>query len=166
MYFKKIGLNFESSKILSQIVASSNNLVILNLSNNNLGNNGVSILADSFRQSISLVSVDVSLNYIQSKGANYLFDSLVFNYSISHLNISNNNEIHKNHIGRKGCEGLKNLLINNQILSILDISDNLISEDGFNLLCQGLEHNLSLISLNLANNYLPYNCIQKLSLII
>lgn len=144
----------------------SSKLVILNLSFNNLGNESIDIISNSLSKSSSLLSLDLSSNNIQSEGASNLFKSLLNSSTITHLNISNNGETQKNHIGIKGAISLKYLLENNCILSILNIADNLIGNDGFQIICGGLDFNNSIISLDISNNNLSNNtffnlCIHK-----
>jgi len=65
--------------------------------------------------------------------------------------MANHDRLHRNRMGPKACEELKNLLEINQILSILNISDNGIGNEGLKAISPSLSCS-SLISLNLSNN--------------
>ncbi|MEY4819983.1 MAG: hypothetical protein RL200_695, partial [Actinomycetota bacterium] len=53
----------------------------------------------------------------------------------------------------EGGEALSNLLEKNQVLSYLNISGTSLGADGLIMLIKGLENNVTLHSLNLANNF-------------
>ena len=59
-----------------------------------------------------------------------LFKTLMNNENLIDLDISNNDNLHRNRIGAKGCKPLRHLLRNNHILTILNISDNAIGLEG------------------------------------
>jgi hypothetical protein len=57
-------------------------------------------------------------------------------------------------MGNKACTDLKNLLLTNKILSMLNISDNGLSNEGLKILAPALNSECGLVSLNVSNNEL------------
>jgi Ran GTPase-activating protein (RanGAP) involved in mRNA processing and transport len=55
-------------------------------------------------------------------------------------------------MGPKACIDLRNLLANNKILAMLNISDNGIGNEGLKLISPALTNESSLIYINLSNN--------------
>lgn len=81
-----------------------------------------------------------------------MFRSLEKNMTLSSLVMANHDRLHRNRMGPKACPELRNLLAENKILSILNISDNGIGNEGLKILSPSLTSESSLISLNLSNN--------------
>ena len=74
-----------------------------------------------FKANTSVVSLDIGSNDITYEGAIYLFEALKNNNTLTYLNISNHDRLHRNRIGYKACKSLKELLQKNKVLSILNI---------------------------------------------
>lgn len=73
--------------------------------------------------------------------------------TLSSLTLANHDRLHRNRMGFKACEALNELLKKNKILSMINISDNAISNDGLKIISNGaftLESNL--VSINMSNN--------------
>ena len=66
--------------------------------------------------------------------------------------MANHDRLHRNRMGPKACPELKTLLTNNKILSMINISDNGIGNEGLKILSPALNNESSLISINLSNN--------------
>lgn len=111
----------------------------------------------------SLVYLNLSSNNINSECATLLFNSLKDHPTLSELNLSNNDKLHKNRIGSKGCLALRDLLKQNKILTILNIAENSIGAEGIKNIAEGLQSNKVLVSLNLSSNNLPPSCIYTLT---
>ena len=91
-----------------------------------------------------LTLLDLSGNH--DLGAYYVFQGLQQNTSLVHLNLSSVNLIGKDDAG----QALTTMLRVNKTLTHLDLSGNLnFSDSGAYCVCQGLQHNTSLVYLNL-----------------
>lgn len=162
---RECGLGINSAKVISQIVAG-NYFSHLDLGKNNLGNDGVEALCRGLKNNWSLIYLDIGSNDLTFEGAQNLFRSLLRHSTISSISIANHDRLHRNRIGPKACPQLRDLLINNKIISMLNIADNGIGNDGMKTLEPALSPQLSLVYLNLSNNDLnddaPINSLNKL----
>jgi Ran GTPase-activating protein (RanGAP) involved in mRNA processing and transport len=86
---------------------------LLDLSKNNLGNQGVAMLMPGLRMNRSLVSLDLGSNDITNEGAALLFDVVRYHKSLSALTIANHDRFHRNRIGLNACNNLHNMLRDN-----------------------------------------------------
>ena len=68
------------------------------------------------------------------------------------ITLANHDRLHRNRIGSKACFELSNLLEANKIISMVNISDNGITNEGLKVLSRSLNEESSLISLNISNN--------------
>ena len=100
----------------------------------------------------SLVHLDIGSNDITYEGANLLFNSLEKHPTLSSLTLANHDRLHRNRIGSKACYELKSFIEKNKIISMLNISDNGITNEGLRIIAPALTCESNLISLNLANN--------------
>nr|XP_020823481.1 LOW QUALITY PROTEIN: NACHT, LRR and PYD domains-containing protein 3-like [Phascolarctos cinereus] len=76
---------------LSMALKSNQNLTHLNLGGNNLGNDGVKLLCEAFRDpSCRLQEIKIWRSYCTVEGFLHLFDVLKSNHNLTHLNISGN----------------------------------------------------------------------------
>ena len=155
-------------------------LKILNLSRNNIDNEGAKILGDSLAQIIELEYLDLSYNDIYDEG----FEPLIYNgffyngifkkEQLIHLNLSENYiaqegakaiaesfpylskitylNLSTNNIGDKGATYLASTLANIVNLQTLDLSLNNIGDEGAKYLASRLKHMTQLRYLNLSRN--------------
>ena len=155
----------ESALVLAQIlsmkvpVKSDNNddvelhsFAHIDVGKNNLGNVGLSNLLRGVMRSDTIVSLDVGSNDIMIEGASLLFRTLKVHPSLSCLNLSNHDRLHRNRIGTAACRDLCDLLVSNKILSSLNIADNRIGNEGLQIIAPGLNSECVLVIFNLANN--------------
>ena len=127
----------------------------LDVSRNNLGNGGLAtLLARGVRLSCSLVHLDIGSNDITCEGAQNLFQSIEGHPSLASLVIANHDRLHRNRLSERSCQALGTLLERNQVLTMLNIADNSISNEGLRLISQGFARAPSkeLVSLNLSHN--------------
>ena len=122
------------------------------LSDNFLGNEGIKKIADVLAKSDHIIRLDVSCNDLTNEGAAYLFETLAVNTSLIDLNISSKDGKYRNKIQARGISPLKQVLINNPYLQILNLSGNMIHNEGVQLICQGIleSPNKALLSLDLS----------------
>jgi Ran GTPase-activating protein (RanGAP) involved in mRNA processing and transport len=98
--------------------------------------------------------LDIGSNDITDDGAIALFKTLENHPSMSSLIIANHDRLHRNRMGDRACAALGDLLAKNQLLSMLNISDNSISNDGLKAITSGfdLAPSKEIVSLNLSHN--------------
>ena len=101
-------------------------------------------------------------NSLNAKCGDILFSSLKDHKTLQEISIANNEKLHKNRIGPKGCLQLKNMLMNNRILTMLNLTGNSIGAEGLKYIIDGLIGNKTMLSLNLSDNGLPASCIYSL----
>lgn len=104
------------------------------------------------RTNCSLIHLDVGSNDVTYEGAQELFRVLERNPTLTSLTLANHDRLHRNRMGNKACTDLKNLLIKNKILSMLNISDNGLANEGLKMMQPALNKDCGLVALNLANN--------------
>lgn len=108
------GLGENSAAVLGQILAGNDHFSHLDLSRNNLGNEGLEkLLLRGLKMNCSLVHLDLGSNDITCEGAISLFRSLESHSSLSSLVIANHDRLHRNRMGDKACEALGQLLERN-----------------------------------------------------
>jgi Ran GTPase-activating protein (RanGAP) involved in mRNA processing and transport len=156
-------LGAESCRVLGTILKNNYQFTLLDLSENNIGIEGITKLCESFIANRSLISINLSGNNLNAECAATLFDILKTHSTITEINISNNEKLHKNRIGSKGCNNLMKLLQMNEVLTILNIAGNAIGNEGMRFIIEGLQGNKTLLSLNISNNNLPQSCIYSMT---
>ena len=132
----------------------------LNLSKNNIGDNGVINLATALKKNKSIISVDISSNNINIEGAHKFFEILSENDTLININISSLEGLHRNRLGVKGAEAAGELLKKNRILTHLNIGDTSIGKEGLEYIAQGLANNPVLVFLDLSNNGFSHHSLE------
>ena len=147
-------LGINSVSFLGNILQNFDRISRINLSKNNLGDSGVEILINSIQNSISLISLNISSNDITSKGGEIIFKKMVNQQSLLDFNISTieGSNKHRNRLTSIGIQDIVLYLKNNFIIEFLNLSGNSIKNEGFVLLCKGLNENKSLNSLKISQN--------------
>ena len=132
-----------------QCLQDNTSLVHLILSNTDLKgeNDSVQALSTMLQVNKTLTHLDLSLNWkFLNSGAYYVFQSLQHNTTLAHLNLSNTGLV----ATEDTVQALTTMLQVNKTLTHLDLSVNLdFSDAGAYCVCQGLQHNTSLVHLNL-----------------
>ena len=120
---------------------------------NFLSNGGLKTLASAIGKNSNLVHLSLGCNQFSSEGACHLFRVLETHSGITSIDLANN-DCYKSKIkiGAKGAEALCRLLKRNQLITMLNVKDNALSNDAFTHLIEGLKHASNLISLNLSQN--------------
>lgn len=103
-----------------------------------MGNEGIKVIADAVNRTSHIIRLDVSSNNITQEGAEYLFESLVDNHSLIDLNISSRDGRYRNRIQSIGVKPLKQVLIYNPYLQILNLGGNVIKNEGVKYICDGI----------------------------
>ena len=144
------GIN--SVKFLTDILFNTERISRLNLSKNNIGDEGAILLINSLKDSQSLVSLDISSNSISHKGGSILFTTFVHQQSIVNLDISSHEGINRNRLTIRGIMNIQEFLEKNLFMEKLNISANSLKNEGFELICKGLNNNITLKELSIGNN--------------
>ena len=150
---RECGFGLFSAKIIGSILAGDY-FSHLDLGKNDLKNEGVLALIKALRTNCSLIHLDIGSNDITYEGAAEMFRMLAKNRTLMSLTMANHDRLHRNRLGPKSCYELRNLLQENQILQMVNIADNGISNEGLKILQPALTKNCILVSLNLSNNEL------------
>ena len=116
----------------------------------------------------SLVHIDLGNNDIGPEGCIALFEALARcstggGGSLISLDVSNREARHRNRAGPRACPALNNLLLASPVLTILNIKDALIGNEGLEMIAEGLRNSASLSSLDLGANDLSGNVIEQLA---
>lgn len=122
----------ESAKILAMVIRNNYALARLELRNNNLGDEGAKQLAKGLRANASLVHLDLGCNNIHQEGIKAISDSLISHPTLNSLDLSNVEGCNRNRVGPKGAYFLSVMLIKNKILSMLNLADTTLGNDGVN----------------------------------
>ena len=145
-----LGLN--SIKLISKIIYNSDRISRLNLMKNNLGDNGIEILINSIKNNMSLISLNITSNSITCKGGKIIFTQLKEQQSIIELNVSSIEGTNRNRMTAAGIKDIESFLKINLFLESINLSGNSIKDEGFIIICKGLDDNNSLLYLNISNN--------------
>ena len=113
----------------------------MQIQQNKLGDDGAQLIAEGIKWTKSIIKLNISANEIYERGAVHLFEALESNESIVDFTIGSTNWMFKNKIGPNGVFPLWSLLMNNQVLTFLNISGCSIADEGLDHVIQGLIYN-------------------------
>lgn len=134
------GLGLNSATVIGKIIAGNDKFSHLDLASNNLGNGGLQTLMNrGIRLNCSIMHLDLGSNDITDEGAIKLFKILENHPTLTSLVIANHDRLHRNRMGDRACQGLGELLKKNQLISMLNISDNSISNEGLKAITTGFD---------------------------
>ena len=140
-------LTIKSANYICEIISSNNpNVIDINISNNNLGNEGIIKIISCIKINNKLLSLDLSETKINEKSIKYISETIDQECVLEKLLLSKNNL-------KKSCLYIKNLLIKKTNIKYIKLTSCKI-EDNFNLIFQGLSENKMLQILDLSNNNL------------
>ena len=118
----------------------------LDLSNNNLSDDGAATLSDALKSNDSLLELKMSYNKITSVGAKEVGEAIKVNTALQKL------DIHKNQISDNGATAISDGLKNNNSLQKLDMSSNKITSEGARKIGEAIQVNTALQKLDISNN--------------
>lgn len=81
--------------------------------------------------------MDLGSNDITYVGATKLFKCLENHKTLTSITLANHDRLHRNRLGFKSCDALSDLLRINKMISMINISDNGISNDGLKVISNG-----------------------------
>lgn len=170
-----LGGNYLSPSHITTLIQSlkKTQLLLLDLSDNLISNEGCASIAEILALDFSLEQLFLHNNNISFKGCKSIFGALYSNYNLKKLDLSCN-PLHyfptdisyalENNTCLKDCNFsdcsltkeainyLGKILIKNKGLEVLNISSNSIEDLWLQVLCNSLEKNFILKSLNLSKN--------------
>ena len=127
------------------------------LSNQNIGNSEIRVLARALEKNLGVQVLDLSINQIGDEGAVVLAKALEKNQSLQKLNLW------ENQIGDVGTQALANALEKNKALQLLSLGKNCVGDRGASALASALGKNFVLGRLNLWENRIGNNGAQALA---
>ena len=164
-------IGYEGCKAISAALNHCNCLEELNISGNDIGEDGACVLASSvcnFAQCLHML--DVSSNNIGSNGVNAIANALEHCTHLEELSVHNTIgdssvckfalclhklDISSNNIGSNGVNAIANALEHCTHLEELSVSDNIIGDDGACIIASSLGHYAqSLHKLDISSNYI------------
>ena len=157
-------LGYYSSLVITKILYLNDKIAVLNLSNNNIGDEGIKIISNAIKDNRVLVSFNISSNSITYKGGFIFFNNMMNQKSIIDLDISNSSGINRNRLTSNGIQNIEKVLSSNLYLEMLNLGGNSIKNEGLKYICKGLEKNKTLLNLNISNNDIDKYGIEKYTL--
>ena len=153
--FNQIGDN--GALALGEVLHTNNSLQVLDVTFNAIGDDGAKALAEALHVNTSLKTLHLMGNNIGVEGAVSFSEALVYNQTLQELNVSNN------HIGANGARALAEVLHTNNSLHELEVSPNEIGVDGVKALAEALHVNKTLKTLHLLSNEIGWDGAVSLS---
>jgi NLR family CARD domain-containing protein 3 len=164
--------------IAEALAAPDGKLQILNLANNKIRYSGAYKLADAFvkHNNTALLKLDLRDNMIEAEGAQAFGSALRLSYTLQELNLSRNNigddglrvialglkenrtsalrrlDLSWNGIKDGGARLLADMLMDNSVLTYLNLRCNFICDEGIRALAESLPFPLALDELDLVGN--------------
>ena len=145
--------NLSDSDILPLLRSTQNynNLCVLNLSNNRIGDSSCYEFSQTLYLSINLKELYLHWNLITSTGFLHLLKYLPDNETLRILDISHN-KLDKN-FNKESSQYLAHLITSNTGLIHLDLSHNNIPESSFDTFKAALDKNHTLVGLHIEGNF-------------
>lgn len=163
---QKIG---EEQTFLRLLDLIENNLYpysTLDLSNEEINDEQLKLLAKALEKNNSITHINLSHNRITGEGVRSLVIPLSKNRKIASLDLSHNwqwqDELGVNQ-GNIACFYLRTILESNKALTHINLGNNRIEKEGIDHLAEGLKKNARLIALNLAANDLDDGAVLALT---
>ena len=103
-------LGIQSAKEIASILAVKNEIVHIDLSKNNLRDEGADEILRKVKLSTTIIHLDLSQNSISPVGAKKVFKNLIGHTSVISLNMGNQENTSKNKIGLKALPKLVEMI--------------------------------------------------------
>ena len=177
------GIGFEDCKALSELLATSKCIKVLNISGDEdlegLSSESIQMIVDGLSHNTSLEKLDMSYSIFSSENVLHLASVLRVNtrlkeLDISYCHIQSSDSVHLakaleentttqlqtlilwgNQIGSEGAVTFASMLKKNQCLKTIDLSDDSVGVDGALKLIESLKHNTTLEELVLSPKCKP-----------
>ena len=132
--------------MFTKAIQINTNIQKLDMSGNNISDDGVAIISDTLMINESLKVVVLGKNNITQQGAKSISEAIQVTKTLQILDLSYNK------ISDDGTAAISDRLKINQSLQELNLSENKISDDGAAAISDSLKINVSLQELNLSKN--------------
>ena len=171
------GFGFEDCKVLSELLASSRYIQMIDIGDNGLSSDSMQLIVDGLSRNTSLEKLKIWYNPIRSEGAVAFANMLATNKSLAELNMRRCSiqgegavclakamernstlrefDIDNNPIGSEGAVAFASMLKKNQCLKKLDLSHSSVGVEGALELIESLKHNTTLEKLVLSGKCEP-----------
>jgi hypothetical protein len=136
----------DGAKQIADALKDNRSLKHLCLLDNKIGDDGAKAIADALKDNHSLKTLDLNGNEIDDDGAKSIADALKVNHSLETLDLNGNK------IGVEGAKQIADALKDNHSLKTLLLYGNKIGDDGAKAIANALKVNHSLERLHLINN--------------
>jgi len=140
----------EGAKVIGEVLRTNTTLTQLHLSENNIGDEGAKVIGEVLRTNTTLAQLDLSWNKIGDEGTKVIGEALRINTTLTQLSLS------KNNIGNEGAKVIGEVLRTNTTLTQLYLSSNNIGYEGAKVIGEVLRTNTTLTQLNLFSNNIGY----------
>ena len=160
--FHSFGLGPAGVKALLQVLRTQTKYVFLDLSSNHMSDKGAGHVARYMCTNPPIIHLDLRSNAITNTGFIKLFRALRRNSFLASLDISAVGGIERNKIGLQGCKELANMLLENEIISTLNISTCGVSIEGCAFLSLAFSRNKGLVSVDISANKFGHSGTNKL----
>jgi len=135
------------ARLLSKLLGENSVITTLNLGDNQIHAEGGRYLARGLRENSSLLNLNLRLNRLTDDGCRLLLEGLQENIYLMDLNISSNGAANQT------ASILYSILRDpNHRVRLLDLSSNEFTKEHFDLIKLSLNHNKSLLSLDMRKN--------------
>lgn len=138
------------ARLLSKLLGPESVLTTLRMCDNQIHAEGGRYLSRGLKYNTSLLELDLRLNRLTDEGGRMLLEGLADHHALTLLNLSSNM------LGAETAAALAEIVSDPQTaLRSLDLSSNVLREADGDLLAQGLQHNASVVALDLRQNDIP-----------
>ena len=161
LHFANFGFTHNCISLLCSMM-SPLNYSFLDLSFNKLLDDGAFELAKFIRSDPCLVFLDLRSNAIDQKGMRALFSALSENTHIAMVDFSAMDGINRNRIETEGCKSFAKCLLRNRVLSEINLAATGITAKGAEYIGYGINHNNTLISIDISCNGLESRGIEAM----
>lgn len=154
LFLQEQNMSVNCANYITKILLNNDYFTHLELSKNNFRDRGCIILSEALLRNDSIIHVDLSSNDIGEEGATAIFNVLRTNNTLVSLNLKSFEGLNRNKLGPKGVESLSVFLRENKTLQFINVAATQIGLEGLNYICEGLEYNQTLFSLDISSNFL------------
>jgi hypothetical protein len=144
------------TKKLHQTLIFNKTLLLLDLSNNNIGSEGSKFIASMIKDCKSLQQLSLGNNNIGNEGVKLIAEALKTENIIEKITLDMND------ISDIGLAYICETIRVNDILRFLTLDDNFITNEGLKMFANALAANYSLVSVNFENNPFTKECVSYL----
>lgn len=157
------GLSLHSASAIGRIVGNNFHFAFVNLSRNLLGDQGVVTLVTLLANCVNLVHLDVSSNDISPVGAQQALSVLSSHKSLTSLDLSSHEGLHRNRLNFPGAESLRNYLQASALPTNVNVGGTALGPEGCELLSAGVKTSKTLLTLGVGNNAITGKGVETLA---